>query len=92
MEREQRHPAQHRGEFALPDCYCCSVGRGVCRVQETLCMACAKGLRHKKEKDCQTASSKISLLPHFLLIPFLGPGQLRKGAYVRIAYCWKTLR
>lgn len=55
-------------------------------------MACAKGLRHKKEKDCQTASSKISLLPHFLLIPFLGPGQLRKGAYVRIAYCWKTLR
>jgi len=42
-------------------------------------MACAKGLRHKKEKDCQTASSKISLLPHFLLIPrFLDLGSCVK--------------
>lgn len=32
-------------------------------------MSCAKGLRHKNVKNCQMASSKISLFPDLLQIP-----------------------
>lgn len=65
LQREQQHLRGSCRELALPDC-CSFIDHNVCQVQGTLCMPCAKGLRHEKEKTARWLLPRF--LPNFLQI------------------------